>query len=710
MPEYSDKPLILVVEDDVMLRMLLVEALEVSGFDYVEANNGLEALEHLQSLVPDAILMDVLMPELDGFETCRRIRQHSNWEDLPIIMMTALEDVNAVHIAYEAGATDFLTKPIQFALLEYRLRYMMRSALTTRALRASEYRLENAQRIARLGQWEWNPTTSSISWSRNAELLLGITESTSLDEFFSSIPAEERSEVQTWFDQAISGGTDTSINHHIGQSEQQKYVRQQSEPVWDENGRLVCVYGSLLDISDIRKANEKIHQLAYFDGLTGLPNREQFRDRVELSLHQAKRYDRRMATLFLDLDHFKRINDTLGHALGDVLLRQMADRLSHCLRTGDSVIRAASDDQLAQVARLGGDEFTILLSEIDSTDDPAAVARRILETLKEPFDLEGHEVYVTPSIGISVYPEDGTDIDTLLKHADVAMYSAKKDGRNGYRFYQADMNEIVERRLRIENELRRAISKSQLQIHLQPQLDLVTARVCGAEALLRWNCPALGGEIEPSVFIPIAEESGLIFDIGDWVMREACRTLAALREQGHELERISVNVSAAQFTQPDFIERVTRALADSNLDPGLLEIEITESLLLSNFEFVIAIVETLKSLGVKLAIDDFGTGYSSLTYLKRLKLDRLKLDRSFLQGIESSTEDAAIARAVIALGEGLQLRVIAEGVEESSQLKLLKAWGCDEIQGFLFSHPLPLDELKIFLQNHNPSVTNTLHR
>jgi diguanylate cyclase (GGDEF)-like protein len=444
-------------------------------------------------------------------------------------------------------------------------------------------------------------------------------------------------------------------------------------------------------------AEKKIQRLAYYDSLTKLPNRELFYTRLEQALALAKRQGRSMAVLFLDIDNFKRINDTLGHNVGDELLCETARRITGCLRSSDATTRpSAEDDDGNQFARLGGDEFTVLLSSLNQPEDASIVADRLRQELSKPHQLAGHKFTVTPSIGISVFPQDGQDVDVLLKNADMAMYFAKRTGRNNVQFFNTSMSEAVLLRMNLENELRQAIERNEMSLHYQPLQDLATGKVTGLEALLRWQNFTLGN-VPPLDFIPIAEDSGLILPIGEWVLRTACRQAKFWRDEGLGLERIAVNVSVLQLRQTNFPERVKEILRETNLEPSVLELEITESVLMKDADRSIDTLNRLKAVGVHLAIDDFGTGYSSLSYLKQFPIDRLKIDRSFIKAITLNADDQAIARAVIAMADNLNLRVTAEGVETVGQMNLLQKEHCNEAQGYYISRPMAAKDARRFL-------------
>ena len=451
------------------------------------------------------------------------------------------------------------------------------------------------------------------------------------------------------------------------------------------DGRLSVIEGTTIDITERKRAEEQVKHLAFHDPLTSLPNRLLFNDRLTLAVAQAHRHNQKMAVLFLDLDRFKVINDSLGHSVGDELLRQVAERIQEHVREGDTV------------ARLGGDEFTLLVPGINVEEDAAKIARKICDAIHAPFWIDGRELFVTTSLGVSVYPSDGHDAETLVRNADSAMYRAKEQGRDNYQLYTPAMNAKAIERLSLESRLRQAVANDELELHFQPFIDLKTAEVLGAEALLRWRHPELG-LIPPGEFIPIAELSGLIVPIGEWVLRTACAEARKWHQQGFQGLTVSVNLSSRQFQQTDLVSQVTQALEETGLEADKLDLEITESNAMQNAEHSINTLWGLKKQGVRISMDDFGTGYSSLNYLKRFPIDRIKLDQSFVRDLPGDKDDAAIAMAVIAMGRSLELVVIAEGVETEEQLAFLKGHECDQLQGFLLSRPLPSDAFETFLK------------
>jgi diguanylate cyclase (GGDEF)-like protein/PAS domain S-box-containing protein len=454
--------------------------------------------------------------------------------------------------------------------------------------------------------------------------------------------------------------------------------------VRNEKGVLTHYVAIFTDITERKAAEERILHLAQHDTLTGLPNRMLFLDRLEQALHQAHRANSQVALLFMDLDRFKNINDSLGHHVGDQLLIEVSKLLGDCVSEGDTI------------ARLGGDEFVIILPQIAKAQDAAHVALRIIGALARTFEIASYQLSVTASLGVAVYPEDGDDAMTLMKNADTAMYHAKNSGRNNYQFFTARMNLDIQERLLLENALRHALEKDQLFLYYQPQIELATGKVVGVEALVRWKHPELG-MVAPQRFIPVAEDTGLIVPIGEWVLQTACRQLQQWQQSGYQL-RMSVNLSAAQFQQSHLAETVARVLRENGIEPCHLELEITESMIMGSMEKAIAILHELREMGLRVAIDDFGTGYSSLSYLKRFAIDRLKIDQSFVRDISTDPDDAAIVSAIVVMAHQLKLGVVAEGVESWEQLQFLHALHCDEIQGFYYSRPLPADQLEAFLK------------
>lgn len=463
----------------------------------------------------------------------------------------------------------------------------------------------------------------------------------------------------------------------------------QTTPLFDGDGRLTSFIGSITDISERKAAEAKIELLAHHDPLTGLPNRLLLKDRVEQSIVHAERQHAKIALLYLDLDNFKTINDSLGHPTGDALLQMVANRLDGCVRDTDTI------------SRQGGDEFVIVVPEVDDGDTITAIASKILQQLLIPFRVDGHDLSTSISIGIAVYPDDGKDFNTLLQKADTAMYQAKEAGRNTYRFFNEAMNSNAVEHLLLRTSLGRALQEGEFVLHYQPQISLATGAVIGVEALIRWNHPEFG-LVPPARFIPLAESSGLIVPIGEWVLNEACRQAVAWRQAGLAELVMAVNLSAVQFKRGDLEQTVLAALSASGHDPAFLELELTESILIQNTENIFSTLRRLKSLGLQLSIDDFGTGYSSLAYLKRFEVDKLKIDQSFIRDLADDPSDAAIVRAIIQMARSLNLKTIAEGVENENIARLLRLNHCDEVQGYFYARPMPAAQFADFLRQRVP--------
>jgi diguanylate cyclase (GGDEF)-like protein/PAS domain S-box-containing protein len=462
-------------------------------------------------------------------------------------------------------------------------------------------------------------------------------------------------------------------------------------PVKDDVGRVANFVWVITDVTEREQHEELLEYQANHDALTGLPNRNLLADRITQALANARRYGQRLAVLFIDLDNFKFVNDSLGHALGDRMLVILADRLQKSIRSADTV------------ARYGGDEFVIVISCLDRDDDAVTVANNVQAQISQPLTIDGYEFGITCSIGISLFPKDGDSVETLLKNADAAMYRAKEQSRNTFQFYTSEMNDRVVERMLLERHLRHALEQDEFEVHYQPQVDLATGRVCGVEALLRWRNPELG-MVSPGRFIPLAEETGLIVPIGEWVLRTCCRQNKLWQNAGLPHLPISVNLSARQLQKRELCRIIEETLLETGLEPHYLELELVESMVTRDVEGAAAIMKELKGLGVQLAMDDFGTGYSSLSYLKRFPFDRLKIDLSFVRDIITDPESAAIARAIIAMAHNLNLRAIAEGVETREQLEYLRQHGCDEIQGFYVSRPLNAADLEALFraEGHTP--------
>ena len=539
--------------------------------------------------------------------------------------------------------------------------------------------LVSAQRLAGVGNWVLDLRTGKITWSDELRRIYGVAPDVTADDIRRFDHPDDAAIVRDAVEEFRRTGSPYRIDHRIvAAGGEIRYVQEQAELSTDADGQPNRIIGTIVDVTERKQAETRLAYLAHHDALTGLPNRTMLIERLEHSMAYAQRRDCFVAVLFLDLDRFKTVNDTRGHTVGDELLRQVADRLRSVVRATDTV------------ARSGGDEFIIVAGDVGGASDLMAIANNVHSAFSTPFVLEEEDVFVTPSIGVSVYPRDATDVESLIRHADAALYQAKDRGRDNVQYFTADLVESASRRVALEADMRRGLERGEFQLHYQPLVGLRSGKLLGFEALLRWHHPVMG-LILPEEFIPVAEESGIIFQLGEWVLRTACRQQKAWMDAGFDVQRVTVNISARQFQHRDLEAIVGRIIDETKIAPGALEIELTETLLMSDIPGSVNTLRNLRRMGVAISIDDFGTGYSSLGYLKNFPIDSLKIDRTFVRDITTDRYDEAIAAAIVALARSLGMHVIAEGVETKAQLAQLLRLGCDEGQGYHFGHPLPPD-------------------
>ena len=568
-------------------------------------------------------------------------------------------------------------------------------------LRVAEH-LKRAQRIARIGSWEWERATNRVVCSEEVFRLLHVDPAQfrpTTASLINLIHEDDRRAFRRWMLRVAGGNVAHGLELRVrARDGDVLHLHILGEALRAED-RTIGVVGTIQDATERTHAIQQIHRLAYYDVLTELPNRSRFHEKLAETLDASRRAGKSFAIMFLDLDQFKRINDTLGHHVGDDLLRIIAQRLTRVLRVEEGAGPRGSKSPERDVCRQGGDEFIVLLNGVGSEEQAARAANRVIETLAQPIAIGPQEVFVSASIGIVMYPRDGDDLDTLLKNADVAMYHAKSEGRNRYAFYHDSMRQATARRLSLEHDLRRAIEHEQFVLHYQPQIDVSSGRITGIEALIRWNHPTLG-MLWPQHFISVAEEAGLIMAIWEWVFVTALIQHNAWRQEGLPPIRVGVNLSNVQFSDGGLAGRVKEIAQVVGVPYEHIELELTESALISDFDNAQTTLQALRGLGVKIAIDDFGTGYSSLAYLRRLPFDKLKLDHSFTADATESDEAAAIARAIISMAQSLELTVVAEGVETQQQIDLLSEMGCTTMQGYLLSRPLDASAMGELLHRH----------
>jgi diguanylate cyclase (GGDEF)-like protein/PAS domain S-box-containing protein len=699
---------ILIVDDKLPNRKLLDALLRPEGYLTRSAASGAAALAAVAKSLPDMILLDVMMPDMDGYAVARALKANPVTANIPIIMVSAQSDRAARLAGLTAGAEEFLTKPVDRAELWLRVRNLLRLKAFSDFLVNHSWLLEQQvqARTADLQRFRtaMDSTADAIMLVNRASMLFVEVNATACtllgytrQELFLTGPGGlgegSCAELEVVYDAVIAGRGANSFSETQllckGGAMVEVEVHRKAQYIGGE----WIIVSVVRDITERREAAKRLHQLAHFDTLTGLPNRLLFYATLKKTMAQAEQTGWLVAVLFIDLDYFKNINDKLGHAVGDDLLRQCSSRLVQCVRARDVV------------GRLSGDEFAVILIMQEGQQGAVKVANKIRDALRLPFDLQGHEMTVTASIGITVYPDDAADPDTLIKYADTAMYRAKHAGRDTYRFFTAQMNLEVLARLDLEIALRKALDNEEFVLLYQPKVNLSTGRVSGLEALLRWQRPGRG-LVGPSEFMPTLEETGLIVRAGRWVIGEACRQIGLWMRSTIGPVQVSVNVSGRQFVEGELDDDVIAALRENDISPDLLELELTESSLMANTERTITILRKLKGIGVQISIDDFGTGYSSLAYLRRFPIDKLKIDIAFVREVTTNPDDAAIVQAIIGMAHSLKLEVIAEGVETAAQLAYLRRQRCDQIQGFYFSRPLAQHDVEALLreQRHLPAV------
>src|ERR1700723_390697 len=698
----TKKPLkvLLLVEDNPGDARLLREMLQDPGVHATELTHVASmsaAEEQILERAFDIILLDLGLPDAQGLGALRRARAAA--PRIPLVVLTGLDDESIAAEALQEGAQDYLIKgQLETRGLLRSLRYAIERKALEEALFVEKERAQVTLNC--IGDavvctdFAGNITFLNLvaekmtGWSRQEAAGLRMA------EVFHVLDASNRAIIANPMEIAVGQNRIVHLPSNCILVRRDGFeipIEDSIAPIHDLEGHPTGAVVVFRDVSAARAMALEMAHSAQHDFLTGLPNRMLLNDRVNQAITAAPRHGKKVAILFLDLDGFKHINDSLGHGIGDKLLQSIAKRLVDCVRASDTV------------SRQGGDEFVVLLSEVAHAPDTAVTARRMLQTVAEPHCVDQHELHVTTSIGLSVYPDDGMDAETLIKNADTAMYQAKENGRQSYQFFKPAMNVRAVERQSIEESLRRALERQEFALHYQPIINLKTGQITGAEALLRWTHPTRGN-VSPAQFIPVAEDCGLILPIGNWVLREACKQAQAWLDAGLRLGTMAVNISAMEFRDEHFLNGVFAVLRETRLDPGALELELTESVLMKRAESAAKVLETLRASGVQLAIDDFGTGYSSLSYLRRFPIDALKIDQSFVRQIDSASDETTIVTAIISMGRSLKLRVVAEGVESLRELTFLQAQQCDEAQGYYFSRPVPAPAFAALLKTGIPET------
>ena len=695
-----NKARLLVVDDEERLLTSLKELLIANHYQVDTALGGKAACTQLARHQDDLVLRDLRMGDFSGHQVMDFMSERQI--NAATIVVSGESSFSAVSKALRRGAYDYLKKPYVPDELLATVDNALQKKLLEKAHNAMQVRLKKSEELHR---YIVNSSPDIVFMldkegrftfiNNKIESVLGYHKRELIGQHYQTIINEKDAERASYIfkDSEQSGRTTKTIELPLksrGDNRAQRFFEITVFPIESSTSglrstphshlkQLIGTYGTARDITERKEAEEFINFQAYHDLLTRLPNRALFKDRLSLAITHTKRNTQNLAVMFLDLDRFKVVNDTLGHAMGDRLLQSVSMRLENCLREGDTL------------SRFGGDEFTLLLPDISSKEDARKIARKVINVLKEPFILGEHEVFVGVSVGIAMYDEAGNSVEQLIQNADIAMYHVKGRGKDGYQFFSDNMSVACSSRLKIERDMRNALENKEFRVYYQPQINAATGGIIGVEALIRWHHPERG-IIYPSEFIPLAEETKLIVDISEWVLQTACTEVKSWIDAGHKDIRLAVNFSPSQVEHPRFVSMLVKQLEDYSFPPENLEIELTENVIMNDLEHMISKLTKLADLGITIAIDDFGTGYSSLNYLHKLPIHTLKVDQSFVHDIQNSDNEACIVNAIVAMAHGLKLNIVAEGVETASQLDYLKSLGCHEIQGFFFGKARPADE------------------
>ena len=682
---------LLVVDDDRLLRSVAAKALSHAGFAVVDAASGDEGLACFDGGLFDLVLLDVMMPGLDGYEVCRRIRAKPLGARVPVLMLTGLNDTGSIELAYASGATDFITKPINWTLLSHRVRYALRASAAAEAMRHTSETLVRAQSMAGMASWQYY-LDGRFDYSEQLVTLFGEPpggyKADSAKILLQRIVPRDRNRLKEARNRLMQAGVAYQLEFQIETfGGITRTVFEQAGPRFDASGKPLGMEGITQDITARVRAREQIRQLENFDGVTGLPNRQFFTELAMAPLDWARRNGAMCALMHIDIDRFKGVNDAFGRAQGDAVLQSISERLRAWSRNGAPAPADRAPAGSGVLARVGSNAFTLLIGNLSGQEHAGAVAQRLLKAIALPLQVKAQSLVLTASVGIALFPEDAQDLPGLSRCAEQAVYAAKTAGRAQHRFFNEQMNVHAANRLLLESELRQAIARGELRLHFQPKVNAVTRTIVGAEALVRWQHPGRG-MVPPNEFMPLAEETGLILPLTDWVLECACSSLRQWADAGLPAVPLSVNLAASSFVDMSLVDKLDMLVQQFALAPSCLVLEVTETILMRDMDHTIMLLDTLRAKGYGLSLDDFGTGYSSLSYLKRLTVDELKVDRSFVTECAIGGRDGVLAAAIIALGLELGLKVVAEGIETPEQSAFVLNHGCNVQQGFLFSGPV----------------------
>lgn len=700
----------LIVDDDPTMRMLARQVLEQIGLEVEEAGDGQEAVRLFKQVRPAIVLLDVLMPVMDGFEACHAIRHLPGGSHTPILIMTGLDDIESIEKAYEVGATDFIAKPWQILILSHRVRYMLRTGRVLEALRESQAGLARAQQLAHLGSWTWTLRTNQFTVSDEVVRILGLSSDQfdrTPEAYLRNVHPDDQELVRQSLEEALALRRDYEVDYRVIRPDgEERIVTERGAPACDEQGRVVTVTGTIQDITVRRNAEAQMFLSTFYDRLTNLPNRVLFEERLRQALESAQQTGETGAVLMLNLDHFRRINETMGLMAGDEVLHAVADRLQDCVRKDDVRTGPTHHPSPYTLARLVADTFSILMPHLRTTRDAAKMARRLLAAIQQPFSIAQKDITLSASIGITLFPSNAADVPTLLQQADAALQSAKAKGGTRFVYFAQALSANQTERLALEADLRRAIQQNEFVLHYQPQVDVRRWAIRGVEAFLRWRHPTRG-LLGPGQFLSCAEEAGLTVAIGEWVIGAACRQQKAWHEAGLPPVRVAVNLSPAHFRHQGLVETISLAVQDMGRSSEHLELEVTESMIMRDLDHSLKVLKHLKALGVRIALDDFGTGFTSLRELRLLPMDAVKIDASFIQEAGAMEGSSGFTAALITLAHSLKCRAIAEGVETQAQLEALQRAGCEEVQGFLYSPPRTAEETtQLLTKKPDPQARN----